>query len=112
MEGGLSARSIEPMQLRREDCVKSTADVMITMLMNVFFDVLDTLLSEEDVLRPHAREVFQELEEMGHEVYLWSSGGGAYAAAAADLLRVADLVKGCFGKTPRAGGRSRFRCGR
>ena len=35
---------------------------------------------------------------MGHEIYLWSSGGGAYAAAAADLLGVADLVRGCFGK--------------
>jgi predicted mannosyl-3-phosphoglycerate phosphatase (HAD superfamily) len=38
------------------------------MLMNIFFDVLDTLLTEEDV--PRAREVFQELREMGHEVYL------------------------------------------
>lgn len=40
------------------------------MLMNIFFDVLDTLLTEEDVPRPRAREVFQELREMGHEVYL------------------------------------------
>jgi hypothetical protein len=68
------------------------------MLMNVFFDVLDTLLSEEDVPRPHAREVFLRLKKMGHEVYLWSSAGGAYAAEAADLLGVADLVDGCFGK--------------
>ena len=66
--------------------------------MNIFFDVLDTLLSEEDVPRPHAREVFQELREMGHEVYLWSSGGGAYAANAANLLGVADLIGRCFGK--------------
>jgi hypothetical protein len=35
---------------------------------------------------------------MGHEVYLWSSAGGAYAAAAAEVLGVADLVDGCFGK--------------
>ena len=35
---------------------------------------------------------------MGHEVYLWSSGGDSYAAQAADLLGVADLVVGCFGK--------------
>ena len=66
--------------------------------MNVFFDVLDTLLSEEDVPRPHAREAFLRLKDMGHEVYLWSSGGGAYAAAAAELLGVADLIDGCFGK--------------
>jgi phosphoglycolate phosphatase-like HAD superfamily hydrolase len=66
--------------------------------VNVFFDVLDTLLTEEDVPRPHAREVFQELREMGHEVYLWSSAGAAYAAVAAEVLGVADLVEGCFGK--------------
>jgi len=66
--------------------------------MNVFFDVLDTLLTEEDVPRPHAREVFQELKERGHEGYLWSSAGGAYAAAAAELLGVTELVAGCFGK--------------
>jgi hydroxymethylpyrimidine pyrophosphatase-like HAD family hydrolase len=40
--------------------------------MNVFFDVLDTLLTEEDIPRPHAREVVPELRERGHEVYLWS----------------------------------------
>jgi phosphoglycolate phosphatase-like HAD superfamily hydrolase len=66
--------------------------------VNVFFDVLDTLLTEEDLPRPHAREVFLRLKEAGHEVYLWSSGGGAYAAVAADVLGVADLVDGCFGK--------------
>jgi len=49
-------------------------------------------------LRPHAREVFLRLKGMGHEVRLWSSGGAAYAAAAADLLGVADLNSGCFGK--------------
>lgn len=66
--------------------------------MNVFFDVLGTLLSEEDLPRPHAREVFGQLRERGHGVYLWSSGGAGYAATAAELLGVADLVDGCFGK--------------
>ncbi len=67
--------------------------------MNVFFDVLGTLLSEEeDLPRPCAREAFIQLRERGHEVYLWSSGGAGYAAVAADLLGVADLVGGCFGK--------------
>jgi phosphoserine phosphatase len=56
--------------------------------VNVFVDVLHTLLTDEDVPRPHAREVFQEFREMGREVYLWSSGGGAYAAEAAELLGV------------------------
>ncbi len=66
--------------------------------MNIFFDVLDTLLTEEDVPRPHARELFRRLKDMGHEVYLWSSAGGAYAAGAAEILGASDLVGGCFGK--------------
>ncbi len=66
--------------------------------MNVFFDVLGTLLSEEDVPRPRAREALLLLKESGHEVYLWSSGGAGYAAGAAELLGVADLVSGYFGK--------------
>lgn len=66
--------------------------------MNVFFDVLDTLLTEDGVPRPHARKVFGKLNEMGHTVYLWSSAGEGYAAAAAELLGVTDLVAGCFSK--------------
>jgi hypothetical protein len=34
----------------------------------------------------------------GHDLYLWSSGGAGYAATAAYLLRVGDLVSGCFDK--------------
>ena len=66
--------------------------------MNVFFDVLDTLLTEEDAPRPHARQVFLGLKEAGHGVYLWSSTGAAYAASAAELIGVADLIESCFGK--------------
>ena len=66
--------------------------------MNIFFDVLDTLLTEEDDPRPHAREVFLELTEMGHDVYLWSTAGGGYAAHAASVLGVEDVVEGCFRK--------------
>ncbi len=56
------------------------------------------MLTEDGVPRPHAREAFLRLKEAGHEVYLWSSAGAAYAAAAAEVLGVADLVGGCFGK--------------
>ena len=66
--------------------------------MNVFFDVQGTLLTMEEVPRPRAREAFQMLRGSGHEVYLWSSGGAGYAARAADLLGVANLVSGCFDK--------------
>ena len=66
--------------------------------MNIFFDVLDTLLTEEGYPRPHAREVFLELTEMGHDIYLWSTAGGGYAAHAAWVLGVGDVVKGCYRK--------------
>ena len=66
--------------------------------MNVFFDVQGTLLTMEEAPRPRAREAFQMLRASGHDLYLWSSGGAGYAATAAYLLRVADLVSGCVGK--------------
>jgi hypothetical protein len=66
--------------------------------MNVFFDVQGTLLTMEEAPRPCAREAFLRLKEQGHDLYLWSSGGAGYAATAADLLGVADLVEGCLDK--------------
>ena len=66
--------------------------------MNVFFDVQGTLLTMEEVPRPRAREAFLMIKEEGHDLYLWSSGGAGYAAWAAELLGVADLVSGCFSK--------------
>ena len=65
--------------------------------MNVFFDVQGTLLCG-GIPRPHAREVFAELAEAGHDVYLWSSAGAGYAASAAEFLGVRDLVFGCYSK--------------
>jgi hypothetical protein len=65
--------------------------------MNVFFDVQYTLVCG-DVPRPHVREVFAELADAGHDVYLWSSAGAGYASSAAELLGVEDLVFGCYSK--------------
>ena len=67
--------------------------------MNVFFDIQGTLVSGGEP-RPHAREALQKLGSLGHHVYLWSSAGGAYAAQAAGLLGVEDLVFGCYAKDP------------
>ncbi len=72
--------------------------------MNVFFDVLDTLVDENGTPRPHSREVFLALTGMGHDVYVWSSGGDGYAARAARVVGVEDVVKGCCPKRhPPAG---------
>ena len=65
--------------------------------VNVFFDVQGTLLAE-DAPRPHVREVLSKLIAAGHGVYLWSSAGADYAASAAELLGVRDLVFGCYSK--------------
>jgi hypothetical protein len=65
--------------------------------VNVFFDVQGTLLSR-GIPRPHAREVFIELADAGHDIYLWSSAGAGYAASAAELLGVEDLIFGCYSK--------------
>jgi len=54
--------------------------------VNIFFDVLYTLLTEEGDPRSHAREVFLELTTMIHSVYLWSTAGEGYAAYAVWVL--------------------------
>jgi phosphoserine phosphatase len=66
--------------------------------MNIFFDVQGTLLTEDSGPRPHVREFFLKLSDMGHHVYLWSTAGDGYAAHAARVLGVDDVVRGCFGK--------------
>src|SRR5215207_4781177 len=66
--------------------------------MNIFFDVQGTLLTEDNDPRPHVREIFLKLSDMGHHVYLWSTAGDGYAAHAARVLGVDDVVRGCFGK--------------
>lgn len=65
--------------------------------MNIFFDVQGTLVYA-GIPRPHAREVFAELTDAGHDVYLWSSAGAGYASSAAELLGVEELVLGCYSK--------------
>ena len=60
--------------------------------MNIFVDILDTLLTEKGELRPHAREVLLKLAETGHGVYIWSTAGEGYAAQAACTLVVEDAM--------------------
>lgn len=56
--------------------------------MNVFFDVLDTLIDENGNPRPYARKVLLDLTGMGHDVYLWSSGGiGSGGLSAGEEVR-------------------------
>lgn len=66
--------------------------------MNVFFDVQGTLVSG-GTPRPQTREVFEEISGLGHAIYLWSSAGEGYAAQAAKLLGVEDIVIACCAKS-------------
>jgi hypothetical protein len=43
--------------------------------VNVFFDVDYTLITWDNRLRPHVREVFARLRADGHTIYLWSGMG-------------------------------------
>ena len=63
--------------------------------INIFFDILNTLLDKDGNPRPHTREVLLKLAGTGHGVYLWSTAGEGYAAQAAWTLGVEDAIKGC-----------------
>ncbi len=43
--------------------------------MNIFFDVDYTILAMDGSLRPRTHEVFQELKDRGHDLYIWSGVG-------------------------------------
>jgi hypothetical protein len=64
--------------------------------MNIFFDVDDTLITWDYRLRPHVREVFQQLRDDGHDVYLWSGLGKRWEVVERFALR--DLILDCFEK--------------
>jgi hypothetical protein len=43
--------------------------------MNIFFDVDSTILGIDGTLRPWTRQVFTELRDSGHELFIWSGRG-------------------------------------
>ncbi len=43
--------------------------------LNVFFDVDNTLIMWNGKLRNHTRDVFEQLREAGHTIYIWSGVG-------------------------------------
>ena len=66
--------------------------------MNIFFDVDSTILGDDGSLRPHTREVFEELIREGHDVYIWSGVG--IRTAEVEAKGLSDLVSGIY-KKPR-----------
>ncbi len=43
--------------------------------LNVFFDVDGTLISWDNKLRPYVHDVFRQIKDDGHEIYIWSGVG-------------------------------------
>jgi len=64
--------------------------------VNIFFDVDYTILSVDQVLRRGTREVFGQLVEDGHNVYVWSGEGQRWAVVRHHELE--EFVSGVFSK--------------
>ncbi len=64
--------------------------------MNIFFDVDDTIISWDVRLRPGVEEIFRQLRDDGHTLYLWSGYGPRW-----EVVRRFDLhehIIDCFWK--------------
>jgi len=67
----------------------------------VYFDVDDTLVRSVGTKRlpiPAALERVRALHTSGVTLYLWSTGGAAYARASAEELGIADCFVGFLAK--------------
>lgn len=64
--------------------------------MNIFFDVDDTLITWDHRLRPFVHDVFQQLRDDGHHVYVWSGRGKRWEVVIKHGL--SDLIVTCHEK--------------
>jgi len=64
--------------------------------MNIFFDVDDTLITWDFRLRPQVREVFQQLRDDGHAIYVWSGRGKRWEVIL--KYQLSDLIVTCHEK--------------
>jgi hypothetical protein len=64
--------------------------------VNIFFDVDDTLITWDVKLRPHVVEVFQQIRDDGHGLYLWSGYGPRWEVVRRFNLH--EWVMDCFWK--------------
>jgi hypothetical protein len=64
--------------------------------MNIFFDVDFTLITWDYRLRPHVREVFQQLVDDGHTLYLWSGMGKRWDVV--EQFSLNTWITDCFEK--------------
>ena len=60
---------------RRADSAGPSSAGRGERLVNIFFDVDNTIITWDVKLRPGVHEVFTRLREDGHTIYLWSGMG-------------------------------------
>ncbi len=64
--------------------------------MNIFFDVDSTIITWDVKLRPGVHEIFQQLRDDGHTIYLWSGMGPRWEVV--ERFNLNEHVAGCFSK--------------
>jgi hypothetical protein len=64
--------------------------------MNIFFDVDYTIIDNRNGLRPGVRELFAQLVEAGHAIFLWSGIGPRWEVV--ERFGFEKLISGCFEK--------------
>ena len=73
--------------------------------MNIFFDVDQTIITWDVKLRPGVKEVFQQLRDDGHVIYLWSGMGPRWEVVR--RFQLEEHIVDCFWK-PLYNHRNRF----
>ena len=64
--------------------------------LNIYFDCDYTILAMDGSLRPRTREIFSQLIEDGHKVFIWSGVG--MRTKDMERLDLMDLISGIFVK--------------
>lgn len=64
--------------------------------MNIFFDVDSTIITWDVKLRPGVHEIFQQLRDDGHTIYLWSGMGPRWEVV--ERFNLQEHVTDCFSK--------------
>jgi hypothetical protein len=78
-------------------------------VMNIFFDVDETLIAYSGSLRPGARSVIERLVSDGHHVYIWSGRG--IRTSEVHRSGLGELVSGVYQKPLDDFGAGLARCG-
>ena len=69
--------------------------------MKIFFDVDGTILASDNgawSLRPGTQDVFKQLANLGHELYVWTATGKPHAETVVETYGLGKWVVACLDK--------------